>query len=484
MGKKNYLNSLFGLLLLTLLFCSAMYFLPEKIGPFELKKVDLLADIRAEKPAPGLDSLARMLAKADSLPADSLAAAHPADTLHLPATDTLAAHLRDSLYRTLQQTWNQNDSSEVRIEDFSPGHTALKRFFAALKQGRHLGRPVRIAFLGDSFIEGDILVADFRSAMQQHFGGHGVGFVPMTSQVAQFRPTVEHQFSGWNVRTLISHKKLRYALPCKLFEASGATATARFKTVDRYPLLQPVSRIGLIYEDNRQTEMRLICNGTDTLRQVLPPTDRIVQYTADGSFTRADFTFTDAAGFRALGVVLEDETGIVVDNFSLRGNSGMPLGELDPARCEEWNRIRPYDLIVLQYGLNVAADGVLEYGWYRQQMAAVVEHLRTCFPDTDFLLLGVSDRSRQENGRFETMPAVLALLHAQRRLAQQTRIAFWNTFLAMGGQNGMVRYVRNNWAGKDYTHLGFRGGRELASALTAAFLLEKQFYDEVDKTIR
>ena len=484
MSKKNYLGSLFGLLLLTLLFCSAMYFLPEKVGPFKLKKVDLLADIRPEKQAAGLDSLELQLAEADSLVADSLATAPPADTLRLPSADTSSVQLRDSLYRALQETWNQTDSSEVRIEDFSSGHTALKRFFDALNRGSSLGRPVRIAFLGDSFIEGDILVADFRAAMQQHFGGRGVGFVPMASQVAQFRPTVEHQFSGWNTRTLISHKKFRYTIPCKLFEGTGGKATARFKTVDRYPLLQPVSRIGLIYENNRQTEMQLVCNAADTLREVLPVTDCVTQYTTDGSFTRADFTFTGTSGFRALGVVLEDETGIVVDNFSLRGNSGMPLSELNPSRCEEWNRVRPYDLIVLQYGLNVASDGMLEYGWYRQQMAAVVEHLKTCFPDADFLLMGVSDRSRQENGSFETMPAVLALLHAQRRLAQQTHIAFWNTFLAMGGRNSMVRYVRNNWAGKDYTHLGFRGGRELAAALVASLLLEKQFYDEVDKTIR
>ena len=43
------------------------------------------------------------------------------------------------------------------------------------------------------------------------------------------------------------------------------------------------------------------------------------------------------------------------------------------------------------------------------------------------------------------------------------------------------RFVENNWASKDYTHLSFRGGKEIASALLKAILLEKEFYDEADK---
>lgn len=484
MGKKNYLGSLFGLLLLTLLFCSALYFLPEKVGGFKLKKVDLLADIRKDRHNESPDVQLPEPDESDTIPADSLFPV-AVDTARVRiAADSAAVRLRDSLYRAMQASWAAGDSSGVRIEDFSTGHTALKRFFRALRGNGMHGRPVRIAFLGDSFIEGDIVVADFRAALQGRFGGRGVGFVPLASQVSQFRPTVEHRFSGWKTNTLISRKQYKYALPGLSFDASGEQASARYTTVKRYPLLEPVSRIGLIYEKNAQTEMRLICNRTDTVSVVLPATEEITQYVTDGTFTEADFTFTDAQGFRALGVVLEDTTGVVVDNFSLRGNSGMPLQELDSVRCREFDRIRPYDLIILQYGLNVAADGVLQYGWYRQQMAVAIGHLKRCYPEADLLLLGVSDRSRNENGSFETMPAVLALLQAQRQLARQTGIAFWNTFQAMGGRNSMVRYVRNNWAGKDYTHLGFRGGREVADALVTALLTEKQFYDEADETIR
>jgi len=77
----------------------------------------------------------------------------------------------------------------------------------------------------------------------------------------------------------------------------------------------------------------------------------------------------------------------------------------------------------------------------------------------------------------------LALLNTQRQIARETGIAFWNVFDAMGGENSMVRFVQSNWASKDYTHMSFRGGREIANALLRALLSEKKFYDEADEVV-
>ena len=144
------------------------------------------------------------------------------------------------------------------------------------------------------------------------------------------------------------------------------------------------------------------------------------------------------------------------------------------------NEIRPYDLVVLQYGLNIVSDSVLQYGWYAKRMEEAVRHVRVCFPDADILMLGVSDRSRQVDGTFETMPAVLALLHAQRQAARRSGSLSGECLWGDGRENSMIRFVENNWASKDYTHLSFRG-KEIASALLKAILLEKEFYDEADK---
>jgi len=78
------------------------------------------------------------------------------------------------------------------------------------------------------------------------------------------------------------------------------------------------------------------------------------------------------------------------------------------------------------------------------------------------------------------MPAVVSLLSAQRQTAKSAEVAFWSIFAAMGGRNSMVKYVDSNWASKDYTHLSFRGGREVANALYDALLTKKDLYDSDD----
>lgn len=479
MNTDNNFGRLLALLLLTQAICFGLYYLPDTLFGHKIKKVDLLSDLRIKPESLSLDSLRMLLEQPDTLLVDSVALRDSISKA--TGIDSVALALRDSLYNIMYSVQGA-DSTGTRIEDYSVGHIGMKKFFTALKNRQTLGRPVRIGFLGDSFIEGDILVADFRSGMQQQFGGRGVGFIPITSVASQFRPTIVQKSEGWTTWSILTDREHAYTLSGMMFEPKGENTSVSVKTTNRYPELEAASSLKLLYEQNTATRIKLFYNGqTDTISEVLPPTSVVTQYERTGTFTEATFSFTETAGFRALGVALEDHSGIVVDNYSLRGNSGMNLKRLNVDHCQALNKVRPYDLIVLQYGLNVVSDSVLQYGWYGTRMVEVIHHIQSCFPEADILLLGVSDRSHQEDGTFETMPAVLALLHAQRQSARRAGIAFWNVFGAMGGENSMVRYVGNNWASKDYTHLSFRGGREVATALLKAILSEKEFYDEAEK---
>ncbi|MDR2968168.1 MAG: hypothetical protein LBV32_01020 [Tannerellaceae bacterium] len=480
MENKDYMGRVLSVLLLTAAACFALYALPGELFGYRIKKVDLLADIRMKPTQAPLDSIKQLLSLPDTMEIDS--AALRSSVVEATGIDSASLHLRDSLYNRLYAA--DADSTGSRIQDFSPGHTGLKRFFQALANRNSMNRPVRVAFMGDSFIEGDIMVADLRSLMQKEFGGRGVGFVPVTSVSAQFRPTVEQHADGWKSWSMINDQSQEYVLPGMLFEAEKEQAVIRMKNTNRYPELPEVETVKLIYMANRNTRMHLVLNNSsDTINRVLAPTDRITQNISESTITEASYTFTAAEGFKALGVALEDNSGVIVDNFSLRGNSGMILERLDRERCRQWTDVRPYDLIILQYGLNVIAEDMLDYGWYRARMTTVVRHMQDCFPGADILLLGVTDRSRPEDGTYKTMPEVLAMLHAQQQIARRSGIPFWNMFAAMGGENSMPRFVENNWASKDYTHFSFRGGRELANALMKALLIEKEFYDEAEKTL-
>lgn len=482
MDNDNKLGRVLALLLLATLMSFSLYLLPDNILGFKVKRVDLLSDFKVKINELSLDSLKYSIEMSDTVEVDSVALRD--SIMRSSGIDSMALALRDSLYRAVYAVEGA-DSLGTHIEDYSIGHIGLKRFFAALKNNREMNRPVRVAFLGDSFIEGDIVVADFRSALQAEFGGRGVGFVPVTSVAAQFRPTLEQDSEGWTTWSMLNDQEHSYTLPGMLFGPEDEMPTINVKTTDRYPGLEAFSSLKVIYERNSNSEMVLTTNGsTDTSIITLPVTSGITQYELEGEFTEANMMFRGDSLLRLLGVAMEDNSGIVVDNFSLRGNSGMILDRLDSIRCHELGNIRPYDLIVLQYGLNIVTDSVMSYGWYGNRMINAISHLKRCFPESDILMLGVSDRSRQVDGEFETMPAVLALLHAQRRAAKRAGVTFWNTFGAMGGENSMVGFVERNWASKDYTHLSFRGGREIANALLKALLSEKEFYDEAEKMVR
>jgi hypothetical protein len=206
MTNKNYFGRLLAILIVTLIACIGMYQLPDEVLGFTLKKVDILSDVRVRTVHTLLDSLVN--APNPELPV-------PIDTLITPDSTVLvrgltAAQLveRDSLYRSAASSV-AIDSVQVRIEDFSAGYTGLKHFFAALNQIHSLERPVRIAFMGDSFIEGDIILADFRARMQERFGGSGVGFVPVTSKVEQYRPTINQTSKGWKTSSILSERTHR-----------------------------------------------------------------------------------------------------------------------------------------------------------------------------------------------------------------------------------------------------------------------------------
>lgn len=481
MDDKSGLGRLVALLFLTMLFCAGMYFLPASILGYKIKRVDLLSDFKVEEKALSLDSLRLMLEEPDTIQVDS---ALIRDSLQRVAgIDSAMLALRDSLYQTLYAA-READSLGKRVEDYSLGHIGLRHFFAALKQGETLGRPVRVAFLGDSFIEGDILVADLRAALQQVFGGEGVGFVPVNSVAAKFRPTVKQEGEGWQTISMLDSAQNIFTPSGMLFLPDGERPEIRIDAQDTYTKQPLPDALKLLYARNGHARIcRVMDTQADTSFFELPPSDRITEYRLNGSFQKMTLGFSEVEGLEMLGTVMESESGIIVDNYSLRGNSGMVLDRLDSVRCRQLNEVRPYDLVIMQYGLNVVNDTIMNYGWYGSRMRKVVHHVKACFPEADLLMVGVSDRSRMVNGQFETIPAVLSLLYTQRQVARQTGIVFWNLFGAMGGVNSMTRYVEKNWAGKDYTHLGFRGGKEIAKALFDALLLEKEFYDEVDKQL-
>lgn len=372
--------------------------------------------------------------------------------------------------------------SVVRIEDFS-ADTAMWRFCGLLNGGKWKERPVRIAFLGDSYIEADIITEDLREWLQCTYGGRGVGFVPVYSQAGGYRLTVEQRAENWKSYSMVYHdkadwKKLmvsgEYFVPQE--NAVFSVKTTSVRGADRF------GEARFFFQNSGRTRISVRVNDSrDTL--FVPTTcDSLLQdICLRGDMRQLDFRFSEPEGFTAFGVFLNDRKGVYVDNFSLRGSSGIVLSIMNRELMEQLRRTVAYDLVVLGFGLNVVLPDARGYTSYRQQMVKAINHLKACFPGAVFLLTSVSDRAyRNADGSFGTREGVLKLVEEQRRIAEESGIAFWNLFQAMGGRDAMVRFVKQepSLGNKDYTHINHLGGRKIAGELIKALEWEVKLQNE------
>lgn len=340
----------------------------------------------------------------------------------------------------------------------------------ALESGREAN--VRIAYFGDSMTDGDMIVSDFRNRFQQRYGGQGVGFVPMTSVSAASRSSLTHEFSKtW---TEISYLNRKY--PPSPFGVSGHVFFAQDSTSAVWVSFKPPLKKSadlfnptLFYGKPSQGNGHLfVVSGRDTTRFSLSG-QGLVNKIVLPTTRKLKAHFEQASGVPLYGFNFDDGRGVHVDNFSQRGNSGIPLVNLSPAVMNAFQDEFGYDLIVLQYGTNVLSYGTKAYHWYERSMQKAVTNLRECFPNAAILVVSTADKASKYETQMRTDSAVIPLTKAQKRYAMQTQSAFVDLFTLMGGEGTMVKWVEETpaMANKDYTHFNFRGSKKIADLIYA-----------------
>ena len=185
------------------------------------------------------------------------------------------------------------------------------------------------------------------------------------------------------------------------------------------------------------------------------------------------YAFSDVTPRTTLfGMALESNKGVILDNFSMRGSSGVQLGQIPQPTLSSFARLRPYDLIVVHYGINAAVQGntLPLMRSYMKRMKRAIEHLRASYPMASILVVSVPDRDQRTADGITTMKEVKALVSLQAQLAADCGVGFLNLYQAMGGESSMKRLVDRNLANKDYTHLSFGGGKQVAGKVFPSFM--------------
>ena len=350
----------------------------------------------------------------------------------------------------------------------------MKYFMNALKNSRN--QKVRIAHFGDSLILGDIITEYLRNKFQVEYGGYGVGMLSIVADDSRMKRTVTQTYSDdWTYASIVSGDREQYPLGmngtvCVPKPGSWVQyeASRVFDTVSSFELVRVLysnsdrtSTIEYAF-DNDQPKMVSLENGTGVKQLILDAKRKI---------TKVRIKFISGKAPYMYSVSLESTgNGVYVDNFSLRGNSGVSLLDISSDTYERYNQFVNYSLIILNFGANVSFANKSAYILYENKMEEVIEKLKKVFSKTSFLLVGAGDKTMKKGNRFMTNPDIPFLIDIQKRIAERTGIAYWNLWEVMGGDNSMYSWVNAAppLAFRDYVHLNSEGGEIVANLLFEA----------------
>ncbi|TAE47955.1 MAG: hypothetical protein EAZ89_16465 [Bacteroidetes bacterium] len=332
----------------------------------------------------------------------------------------------------------------------------LARFFTKLQACRDGKSRARVAYFGDSMIEGDLITETLRAALQQEFGGTGVGFMALTSQAYAFRKTVFHRFEGgWQNYSLQGGYPKEMALGISgeaFFAGKESGSWVRYKD----PAGSPYERVSLYYgrsADSLASQAPTISFSGKTM--ALDGTSEVNEARISRTpLSDIRINFENCAELPLYGVSLESEYGALVDNFAFRGSSGQNLIKIPSQVLRQFDRHLEYNLVILHFGLNVVSADRENFDNYTKGMAQVVAHFRRAMPNADILVISVSDRCTRIGGSWQTDPSVPKVVESQRQAAELSGAAFLNLFEEMGGNNTLVRWVKAKpaLARSDYAH--------------------------------
>lgn len=385
---------------------------------------------------------------------------------------------------------------------------ALDRFYAALDRAGAkdpaAGRALVMVF-GDSHTAGDYLTGTLRRGLTGRFGDAGRGFV------LPGKPAIRHYYlrdvaygsdGKWFAELGGKRDNLEpFGIGGVRSHAESKNAVAWVATCGDCPF-DHVGRFDVYYLRTRtsgqlgyrlddgawaKTPTRLAADLPDT------PVPAVLSVAAPDGHHKLSLRPAGGGPIELFGVALERTTpGVIVDAL---GVVGRRLGHL---RSWDWTVIgaqitaRAPALVVLQYGTNEADDPTLDLSNLAQAYDDVIARVRQAAPQAAILILGPPDMGMRDAGKacdklaapadadagvpFECQwhtPGLLPLvIDVQRQAAIRNRVAFFDTFAAMGGGNLMdvMFHAEPPLAYSDHVHFTQLGYERWGSLVLAALL--------------
>ncbi len=336
-----------------------------------------------------------------------------------------------------------------------------------------VGRGYRIAFLGDSFIEGDILVGDLREKLQKKFGGGGVGFIPCELPFGVYRHTAKVSGKGWKKYGILKYKSVPESLRedflfSGYMACGGKGAEMVWQKGQGFGHIDSCDVCRIFFKNSSDCSLRVGLDGgrsrtfdikgAPSLRQIVigSTADTLSLKVLSGNVVCYGASFESSRG------------GAQVDNFSVRSNNGGALFRSSAQLNRQFSEMMGYDAVVLQYGLNIMQPDKSNYTKYQKQLEDMILYAKVCFPESDVIVMGVTDRGLKRDGdtTYSSINSAPALTRHQKAAADSQGAMFWDSYGTMENLGGLEAFVEKGWIASDRVHFKFSGGRVLAGEMS------------------
>jgi lysophospholipase L1-like esterase len=253
----------------------------------------------------------------------------------------------------------------------------------------------------------------------------------------------------------------------------------RYRCATRsYPRVRTFSEVSLMYQSFDTCELIVQVDGGYRKITLFPsPIGALRKIHTGGVQSEVMLKFSGSSP-TILGVFLDGERGIAVDNFPMRGSSGTGFSMINQSLYRRQLQTSNAKLVVMQYGINVVPNPVKNYDFYERMFKSELQAIKRANPELDILVIGPSDMSRKRAGEYQSYPNITLIRDAMKNAAFETGCAFWDLYTVMGGENAMVSWVNNDptLAAKDYTHFNHRGARFVGEMLYNALMSEYDYW--------
>ncbi len=332
----------------------------------------------------------------------------------------------------------------------------LQPFYASLTESSE--RVVRVLHYGDSQIEEDRMTQQIREALQAHYGGAGVGLMPLVQTIPSLTVKQQLRMNG------------RFITPAQGPQRYFVYGFKRNQRADG--LYGPLGQMAVMNDSlvKGSEDVTAICkpqSGNPRYSQWKIFADTAIHYSLSGD------TVQLKGHGNVYGLSQESPTGVIVDNIPMRGCLGLIFTKMDSTQLTTFCRQENVRLIIMQFGGNAipsnknpgTISGIVK--GLREQ----VQHLRECAPEASILFIGPSDMLTQTDGVWQTYPMVPYMDRLLRKMAYEENIAYFSLYSWMGGRGSMMRWQETGLAGSDGVHFTRSGARKAGKAV-AEWILE------------